>query len=153
MTTSATPPASLKTARVLAAAMTFGVVALWVAAWLVSKGGRTPIVPEQSLSELTALILWGALAAAGFAGALVMLRGAAALAESERASGQSVAAATSATIQTRLIIAWALLEGPGLLGGIALLCFGMRAVLFTAIVVFLLGMALTAPRAEWFGQQ
>lgn len=49
-----------------------------------------------------------------------------------------------------LIIAWAMLEGAALLGVTVALLTGQRSMLVAAVVLMLVGMGVSFPRAEWF---
>src|SRR5688500_3018336 len=106
--------ASFKTARMIAIALATGVVMFWLVAWLLTDGGRTPISPDAFDASL-GFWVWAA-ALAGLFGALSF----------RRKALQSVDA-----VQPNLIIAWALLEGPALLAGVAFLLSGARTILFT----------------------
>ncbi len=44
----------------------------------------------------------------------------------------------------------ALLEAPALLSGVFFLLFALMPILWAAVPVYLLGVAVTFPRAEWF---
>ncbi len=139
--------ASLRTARMIAASLPTGVVLLWVVAWVVTKGGTAALAP-QALAHETALWIWSAVALPGFAGAL-FFRGRA-VQVAEAAAGQPPSPATAGEVQTNLIVAWALLEAPALLSGMFFLLLATTSVLSAAVPVYLVGVAVTFPRAEWF---
>lgn len=54
-------------------------------------------------------------------------------------------------MQTNLVIAWILLEGPALLS-VVFIFLTMEQALWTAVPLYLAGVILTFPRAEWFGE-
>ncbi len=139
--------ASLRTARVIAGALPTGVVLFWIVGWIVTKGGTVGVAPE-ALDHDPALWLWSAAALAGFAGAL-FFRGRA-LQVVEAAAGRPPSPATAAQVQGNLLVAWALLELPALLSGVFFLLLATSSILWGAVPVYLIGVAVTFPRPEWF---
>lgn len=141
----------LRSARVIAAALAGGVVMFWIIAWVVlTGGGRVGLSPEAVPSE-TALWIWAAAALAGLAGALIFRgRALAAGGTASRADRGPLSPKEAGSVQTNLIIAWALLEGPALLSAVFFSLLAEPGILWPGIAVFALGMALTFPRAEWF---
>ncbi len=139
--------ASLRTARMIAAALPIGVVLFWIVGWVVTKGGTLGVAPQALAGDL-ALWIWSAAALLGFAGAL-FFRGRA-VQVAEAAAGRPPSPATAGEVQATLIVAWALLEAPALLSGVFFLLFALTPILWAAVPVYLMGVAITFPRAEWF---
>ena len=92
------------------------------------------------------------MALGGFLAALVF-RGRAVDAAAGRRppGGRSDVVGSAAQVQAQLIIAWALLEGPALLAGVLFMLLASQPLLSAAAVVYGIGVAMTFPRAEWFG--
>ena len=122
-------------------------------AWFLTEGGRNGLQPEV-LSPRGALWLWAVVAIGGFLAALVFRRRAVDAAAAPRSPGQppSDAVGSTAQVQALLVIAWALLEGPALLAGVLFMLLAFRPLLSAASVVYGIGLAMTFPRAEWFGE-
>jgi hypothetical protein len=132
-------------------------VLFWVVGWILTRpeGGLAPEV----LSPDLALILWAAVAMGGFAASLAFRGRALEATRALRRSGTSGvsgpatdAPADARGIQTNLVIAWALLEAPALLSGVLLLLTGATQILLLAVPLYLVGVVLTFPRREWFGE-
>lgn len=146
--------AGYRTAAIIAYAMASGVVLFWGVAWFLVESTGGPGDPGVLTPEL-ALWIWGGLAVAGFVGALLFARSARSSADEarrrERGIGSPQASDRGAgKAQSRLIIAWALLEGPALLAGVFFLLNGSRTLLAAAAPVYFTGVALTFPRRSWF---
>lgn len=116
-----------------------GVFVFWLIAWVLTAGGANGLRPDIVAGSL-ALVVWAAVALPAFGGALFF--------RTRAAEGAGGAAGRRA--QTHTIVAHALLEGPALLGGILFLLLGTTPVVWVALPVYVLGLALTWPRAEWF---
>jgi hypothetical protein len=129
------PP--LTTARIITASMAMGVIGFWVVGYVVAAS-REPAT-AATFSEGSALGIWASLAIAGFFGAMFFRR-------------RAIDSGNPPVVQTNLLIAHALLEGPALLSGVLLLLTGSERVLYAAAPVYLIGLALVFPRAEWFGK-
>ncbi len=140
--------AALRMARIIAASLPTGVALFWAVAWVVTKSGSVGVAP-QALGADPALWLWSAVALAGFAGALLFRGRASEIAE--RAASRPWSAQSAAQVQTNLLVAWALLEAPALLSGVFFLLLATPRLLWGAVPVYLLGVAVTFPRPEWFG--
>ena len=147
--TALTPEAALRSARIVLLAMPVGVVLFWAVAFVMTRAGIAPLAPE-AFDARTAATIWTGLALAGLGGALFMRNLAVSRSEEARRTGQPEGVRLGA-LTSQLIIAGALLEAPGLLAGIIYLYLGLDAVLVYAAPIYLLGVALTLPRAEWFG--
>ncbi len=139
--------APLRTARMIATALPAGVVLFWIVGWIITKGGAAGIIGEAFARD-TILWIWSAVALLGFAGAL-FFRGRA-VQVAEAAAGRPPSPATAGEVQATLIVAWALLEAPALLSGVFFLLFALTPILWAAVPVYLMGVAVTFPRAEWF---
>ncbi len=139
--------AALRTARLIAAALPTGVVLFWIVGWVVTKRGTLGVAP-QALAHDPALWIWSAAALAGFVGAL-FFRGRA-VQVAEAAAGRPPSPATALQVQGNLIIAWALLEAPALLSGVFFILLATTPILWGAVPVYLVGVAVTFPRTEWF---
>jgi hypothetical protein len=140
----------LTTARVMALAMAMGAVLLWGVAWFLVGRGGGGMARTAFLGPKVALEVWGVAAAGGLIGALA-LRGRAVRAGREaRRAGAEDAWSVAAKVQGSLLVAWALLEGPGVLAGVFYLLFGYGEIVVLAAPVLAVGVALTFPRREWF---
>lgn len=120
---------------------------------MLTQGGEQGLAPE-TLDAGLAFWLWAALALAGFAGALSLRGRALRIAEDasrEEGGGAEGIAPRASEVQANLIIAWALLEGPALAAGVFFILLADTQLLWGALPVYLLGVILTFPRAEWFG--
>ena len=149
----ASPQAALRIARTVMGALVAGPLGVWAVAWLVTDGGTRPFgVANPGFASGHALLIWAVIAAGGF-GVAMIFRGRAlsAVEEGRRAGGASGVFARAGEVQSTLIVAMALLEGPALFAGVMFLLFGDSRILMYAAPVFLAGVALTFPRAEWFG--
>lgn len=143
-----------RTASIIAAALAGGVALFWGVAWFLVEASGGPGDPGVLTSRLT-LWIWGALALPAFAVSLLFTRSARSLATEARRRGLGMGPSSggdggAGTIQTRLIIAWALLEGPALLAGVFFLLNGSRTLLAAAATVYFIGVAVTFPRRSWF---
>ncbi|MEX2528675.1 MAG: hypothetical protein WEA09_13665 [Gemmatimonadota bacterium] len=128
----------LSKARVLAGALMSSPILLWVAGWVLTEGGTRPMLEPGSLSPSLAFVIWAAVALPAFAAALALRSRAEALA---KRPGRAL---------TYLLVAWALLEGSALLSGVFFVLLAIPRFIWTGALVFLLGMAFTFPRADWF---
>lgn len=147
-----TQASPLQVARIIGAAMPIGVIALWLVAWFVSRGGAEPMWNE-SVDDGVALLGLTALMLAALVGALVMRARVVRMVEEAQRDARGEARATlPARVSQTLIIAWGLLEMPALASGVALLLLGLEQVILYVAPLYFLGIALTYPRAEWFGQ-
>lgn len=142
---------NLMTARLIALSLTFGVILFWVVGWVVTGAGTEGLASGGELSPGLLFLIWVALAIPGFAAALVF-RGRALSALSGEAGGGGTGTSGDPTsvAQTQLIIAWVLLEGPALAGGVFYLLTAEGQFVLAGALVFLVGMAITFPRREWY---
>jgi hypothetical protein len=142
----------LRVPRIVAGACAAGVTVVWVVGWILTAGGRAGLAGSAALPAEFGLGIWAATALAGVAGALflrsrtVQLRAGARDAGVPALSDESLVRA-----QAGLIVAAALLEGPALVSGIFFLLIGARLILWAGVAVYLVGLVMTYPRAEWFG--
>lgn len=137
--------------RLVAFGLAVGVGVLWGVAWVLTDGGVLGISPGI-ISGSTALLAWAAVALPGFASALFFRSRAAAVRRRVAARSGPLTAQDRRQAQTSAIIAHALLEGPALLGGVFFLLIGGSPVVRVALPVYLLGVVLTWPQQEWFGE-
>lgn len=130
----------LQAARVMAMSLLGGVMAIWVVCWMMTASRGEGLAAGAGLSPRLAFWIWAAVAVSGLAGALAFKSRA--LRVSRRADfGQ---------VQTNLLVAWALVESPAVLGAVIFLLLADAQILITALPVYLLGFAATFPRAAWF---
>ena len=149
----ATAVAALRIARTVIGALVAGLLGFWAVAWVVTGGGARPLgMAGTGLTPAHALMIWAVIAVGGFGAAMVFRgRALAAVDQGWRAGGAPGVFARAGEVQSTLIVAMALLEGPALFAGVLFLLFGDSRLLLYAAPVFLVGVALTFPRAEWFG--
>jgi len=126
-----------RSARVIALALPAGVLVFWVIAWFLTNAGERGLSPGLLRGDV-ATWTWAVVALAGFLGAFVF-------------RGRALQAADPSRVLSTLIVAWALLEGPALLGGLLFLLLAANGILLGAACVYAMGLVLTFPRAEWFG--
>jgi len=139
---------TLLTARIIAGAIA-GSVALFLAvALVVTGGGRNPVAPA-ALPTMVALVCWAVVAVPGMAGALFFRERAVRTSEMGL-SDDDAGAGAAARVQTNLVIAWSLLEGPALLGIVFFFMIGPSVLARMSAAVFAVGMLITWPRAERF---
>lgn len=106
---------------------------------------------ESTLDAGLVTTIWAAVYAASFVPAVLFYRRAAALHESgdarQRARmGENVAAKVLAW----LVVSWAIVEAPALLGAAVFLLTGATLPLLAGVPLFLAWLAFTFPRAHWF---
>jgi hypothetical protein len=137
--------------RLVVFGLAVGVGGLWGVAWVLTDGGVLGISPGI-ISGDAALLAWAAVGLPGFAAALYFRGRAAAVRQPGTSSSDSPTTADHRYAQTCGIIAHALLQGPALLGGVFFLLLGASPVVRVALPVYLLGVMLTWPQREWFGE-
>ena len=137
--------------RLVVFGLAVGVGVLWGVAWVLTDGGVLGISPGIIAGD-AALLAWAAVALPGFAGALYFRSRAAAVRRPGTSPSDSPTTTDRRQAQTSTIIAHALLEGPALLGGLFFLLIGASPVVRVALPVYLLGVMLTWPQREWFGE-
>lgn len=147
-TGNANPQAGYGAARAIAFSLPAGVFAFWAIAWFLTEGGAQGRA-EGALDPELAFWIWAAVAVGGFGAALFLRARAVAIAEEAARAGAP--GERAGEVQSRLIIAWALLETQALLAGVLLLALGLEQVVLYAAVLYLVGLAFTFPRAEWWG--
>lgn len=141
-----------RVARLIASALPGGVFVMWVVGWVITGGGETGVSPEAFPADV-AFWVWAGLALACLAGALAFRGRALGIAERARREADGAYPPEAlGEVQTNLVIAWALLEGPAILSGVLFVLLAEPRILWTAVPVYLLGIAATFPRAEWFGE-
>lgn len=138
----------LRAARLIASSLPLGALAFWAIAWVMTDGGARGRA-EGAVDPVLAFWLWAGLALAGLAVALVLRGRAVTIAEESARAGEP--GSRAGAVQSVLIIAWALLEAQALLAGVLLLALGLEQLVLYAALVYGVGLALTFPRAEWWG--
>lgn len=149
-----TKPIDYRTSSMIAGALPMGVLLFWVVGWFVTEGGRTGLLPpSSSLSPQLAFWIWGISALVALAGALALRARVVRTVEVARRREGRVPPDLIMQLHPTLMAAWALLEAPALMAGVFFLLLAAREILWPAAVLYLLGVALTFPRPEWFGGQ
>ncbi len=140
---------SLRTAQLICGALMFGVIAFWAIVFVLNAG-EGGFADGLNIDPRVMLAIVIAVALSAFAAALAFRSRA--LSPDPDASRRDPAAAhpNAARLQTNLIIAWALLEGQALVAGVFFLLTGSANLLIISALVFVIGFAVTFPRAEWF---
>ncbi len=141
---------SVRTARVLATGMSIGVVLFWGVTLALTRGGRYGLAPD-AMSATLGVEIWGLITFVGFGGALALRRKAVVVAARARREGSGADA--SVRPLGLLLVSWALLEVPALLGGVLFVLLAVKEVLWVAAAVYALGMMLTFPRAGWLEER
>lgn len=136
--------------RVIAGSLALGAAIFWIVGWLVTGGGREGLSPGVISSDVALWIVVGALAV-GLAGALFFRGRALAPIEDAARSHRALGKEEVGALSTNLMIAWTLIEAPALVSGMLFLLTGELQILAVAVPVWAAGIALTFPRAEWFG--
>ena len=141
---------NLLTARIIAGSFIAGVMSFWIIALVLGSAEARRVEAARPLERLQFWI-WLAAALTGLTGTLFFRGRALHLVEGRPPRGGPPATASLARIQLNLVIAWALVEFPALLAGVFVFLLGTGYLLWAAARVFAVGVALTFPRAEWFG--
>jgi hypothetical protein len=145
-----TPQPPQRMSLLIWASLLSGVLFFVAFAWFVTDGGASA-EPESLLGSVQLdLAVWGMLAVGGFFGSLHFRRQGVEAVEAARREGATYDDLPLGTLQTQLIVAWALLEGPALFGGVIFMVTGNTTLLAAALGVFLAGMIAAAPRRDWF---
>lgn len=129
-------------------AMPLGVALLWAVA--LTMGGDAGGGSGRGRWDGDAgFWMWMAVALGGFAAASYFRNRAVSTAEETARAGQP--GSRAGEIQSWLIIAWAMLEAGALLAGVIVFVGGDARLLWYAAAVYVVGLLLTYPRAEWLG--
>ena len=140
-------PASLAVSRMIAASLIAGVTVFALVAWfMVRQDGPRGNEAQASLM----LYLWAALAFGAIMAAIVLWRVRIAPILESPASPAEDPVARSESLQSGLIIVWALLEGPALFGVVLYLLFGSTIPWGAGLLLVWLGIGLTFPRPGWY---
>lgn len=124
---------------IIAAAMIAGQIIFAAVSWyLHNMGGQEP---TETIPILVPI--WGAMAFGGVMAAFFT--------RNRLASVDPHAEVNVAAVQTSVIVMWALLEGPGLLGIVLYFLNGNPNVLYAALGYVLASAIFFFPRREWFG--
>lgn len=139
--------------RIVYFALLQGVVLIWAIAYFLTSGGAAPFGDGFPISTPSLIILYLLSAVGGLAAALHFRRKSRAIHESARSTGAAAPSGEAvAQIQTNMIISWAILEGAAIVGAVLFLIAGPMEILYTAAVIYVIGLVLTAPRREWYGE-
>lgn len=131
-----------RTAWIILGSMVAGVAALAVVAGVVRR---------EAASPLPWLAIWVLIGPLSVVLAKVLLSRQIERAPRAGADGGTTGPAPPAAVLTAHVVAWALIEGPALLGGVAYLLGAPATVLVAALVTAAIGFAITAPKREAFG--
>lgn len=145
------PDTALAQARIVVAALIGGVVLFWVVGLVLDTRLDFDPPPGSGMTPRLALIIWAVLAAGTLPIALLFRNRAAGRADAWWRSGAVPTPTELAEVTTNVILAAALLEAPALFAGAMLVVLGEPVLVLYAAIVFVAGMALVFPRAEWFG--
>lgn len=145
------PDTAFRHVRIIAAGLALSPTAVAVVAWVVTNGGAVPVASSAAGLADTLFLAWLVLTAGAVAAAVVMWRKKVEpVAWRARESRERPADVRAARLVTGLILVWALIEGPAMLGVVLFLLQGLQNVLVTSLAVLWVGMVITRPRAEWF---
>lgn len=146
----ASPGQAYRQARVVVGALMTGVVLFYaVILGYVAFFGVEPTAP--GISPALALTIWAVVAVGTFPMALLFRNRAAALSDELRRSDRAPEPTELGNVNSNAIVAAALLEGPALLAGAMTFMTGDTRLLVYGGLVFLIGMVVAFPRAEWYG--
>lgn len=141
------PP--LLTARIIYGSLIAGVVMFTVVAGVMTGWGADPMFAEQPALGLFSAV-WVALAL-GSIPLVLLFRG-----RAERAAGidqpyqEAGSTPDPGAVQTPLVVAWAVVEGPALFGVIAFMMYGSAELLLGTLAAAAIGWGLGFPRRAYF---
>ncbi len=148
-----TRPIDYRTSSLIAGALPAGVLLFWLIGWFVTQGGRVGLASVEGMAPRLAFWIWGISALGALAAALALRARVVRAVDDARGREGRVPPGLMAQLHPTLMIAWALLEAPALMAGVFFLLLAAREILWPAAVLYLLGVALTFPRPEWFGTE
>lgn len=131
-----------RTAWIILGSMVAGVTALAVVAG---------VVRQQAASPLPWLAIWVLIGPLSVVLARILLARQVASTAPAGGDGRTAGPPPPETVLTAHVVAWALIEGPALLGGVAYLLGAPATVLVAALATAAIGFAITAPKREAFG--
>lgn len=142
----------LRTARLIASALTAGPVLFWIVAWvMVGRFGQGIVPPESSLTPSVAGWIWLGVALPALVVGFIIRQQAVDLVEQSRGVGDSkTAVEVLGKLQAKLLVAWALFEGAALVSGVFFLLFAVADFVWGGVAVLGLGMFMSFPRREWY---
>lgn len=145
----------LLVARIIAGSLFGGPVLLWIVGWWLLSATRGGDPLSAGGLGAVALWIWAGVALPAFVAGFVFRHRALAVVEAEARSGGPVddprlAADALKRIQTSLLVAWALFEGPALLSGVLFLLDGDPVLVLGGAALLVLGFAATFPRRAWY---
>lgn len=144
------PRGPFEMGRTMSGALFGGAALFWIVAGLLVTLGLVD-VPAAGLASPTVALLVGVVlglvaCTAGFVVRAKVLQAV------EKAQREGWPAEAAGGIVSLLVLGWALVMGPSLFSSALFLVLGDRGILWTAVPLCVLGMVMTAPRAEWFGR-
>ena len=139
-------------ARILHLSLLGGVLLFAAVAFVLSRSGTVPLVPDLPFDARLLLWLWVGFALMSAIAAIAFWRMRVDPMLGDRAAGSAPAGTTerAARLLSSLIVCWALVEAPCLLGLVLFMLSGDGNFFAYAIVFALLGFAIAAPRTDWF---
>ena len=139
---------AMKSARIVCGALVAAVIVYAAVAWYLRRSGSVPAVDPGAADVLKQVFV--AVMLIGVLGWMVIWGRARAPTPSTVARPEVELRRGPRGVTSRLIAAYAFLEAVGLIGATVHLLTGSVGVLAAAVVVVLLGAALSFPREEWF---
>jgi predicted small integral membrane protein len=139
---------AMKSARIVCGALVAAVIVYAAVAWYLRRSGSVAAVDPAAADVLRQVFV--AVMLIGVLGWMVIWGRARAPTPSTVARPEVELRRGPRGVTSRLIAAYAFLEAVGLIGATVHLLTGSVGVLAAAVVVVLLGAALSFPREEWF---
>lgn len=139
---------AMKSARIVCGALVAAVIVYAAVAWYLRRSGSVAAVDPGAADVLKQVFV--AVMLIGVLGWMVIWGRARAPTPSTVARPEVELRKGPRGVTSRLIAAYAFLEAVGLIGATVHLLTGSVGVLAAAVVVVLLGAALSFPREEWF---
>ena len=147
----ATPEVALRQARMVSTALILGPLLFYGTVYLLDSGlgGASPDV--GGLTPRLAFMLWAVLALGLFPVALFFRNRAAGKADAARRTSTPLTPRELGEVTVNSTIASALMESPALLAGVLSFLLSDTQLIPWAAFVFLVGMGIVFPRADWYG--
>jgi hypothetical protein len=139
-------------ARIIHLSLVGGVLMFAGVAFVLSRSGMVPLVPDLPIDARLLLWLWVGFALTSAIAAIAFWRMRVDPILGDRAAGSAPAGTSerATRILASLIVCWALVETPCLLGLVLFLLSGDWTFFACAIAFALIGFALVAPKPDWF---
>ena len=128
-----------------------GVVLFWGVAFAFTAG-QGALGAELPLDPTMLLAIVIVLALGAFGAALAFRSKAVAEVYEPSVRDSSTPDTDTSKVLSRLVTAWALLEGQAFVAGVLYMFTGAANLLIISGLVFIIGFAMTFPRSEWFRQ-